>query len=224
MKRSKTKVKKKLICFDLDNTLIHSDIAHIRAYRKSLKKQGYPQITSKQLSEKFGIPSRIYLKDLIPKITKREIESIKKLHDRYLQEESKKYVHLIRGVKGTLKKLKKDYSLAIVTNCNKENINILAKAANLNLSLFDIIVSNDVKTPPKPAPDEIIKAEHLLHNKADFMVGDTIYDIIAARRAKVKCIAVTSGLHSRAKLKKERPYKILKSVKDIPKFLEKEKC
>jgi phosphoglycolate phosphatase-like HAD superfamily hydrolase len=72
---------------------------------------------------------------------------------------------------------------------------------------------------PKPAPDEIIKAEKLLKQKADYMVGDTVYDIIAARKAKVKSIGVTSGLQDYNKLKTENPHKILKSVKDLPKFL-----
>ena len=74
---------------------------------------------------------------------------------------------------------------------------------------------------PKPAPDQIIKTEKKLKIKASFMIGDTIYDIIAARKAKVKAIAVTSGLQSKEKLKKEKPYAILKSIKYLPKYLKK---
>ena len=205
----------------LDNTLIHSNKAHIIAYQKSLKKHGYKKITKKQLEEKFGVSSRVYLKELIPRITNSEIESIKKLHDRYLIKTAKMYATKIRGVIGTLKELRKTYKIAIVTNCSKKNIDILTKATKLDQRYFEVMVGNDKKMKPKPAPDEIIKAEHLLHLKADYMVGDTTYDIIAARRAKVKCIAVKSGLHSHARLKKEKPYVILKSVKDIPKFLKK---
>ena len=214
-------MKKGLICFDLDNTLIHSNKAHIIAYQKSLKKHGYTHITNKQLEEKFGISSRKYLKDLIPELTKKEIKSIRETHDRYLKKTARMYVTKIRGVISTLNELKKCYKLAIVTNCSKKNIDILTKATKLDQRFFDVIVGNDQKLRPKPAPDEIIKAEHLLHLKADYMVGDTIYDIIAARRAKVKCIAVKTGLHSTAKLKKERPHAILKSIKDLPKFLKK---
>jgi pyrophosphatase PpaX len=214
-------MKKRLICFDLDNTLIHSNKAHIIAYKKSLKKHSYKHITNKQLEEKFGISSRIYLKELIPEITKKEIESIRILHDNYLKKTAKVYATKIRGVISTLNKLKKTYKLAIVTNCSRKNIDILTKATKLDQRYFDAIVGNDKTMRPKPAPDEIIKAEHLLNLKADYMVGDTTFDIIAARRAKVKCIAVKSGLHTHAILKKERPHIILKSVKDIPQFLNK---
>lgn len=211
--------KKGLICFDLDNTLIHSTKAHLMAFQKSLKKHGYKHITNKQLKDKFGLSSRVYLKQLIPDITKKEIISIRKLHDKYLKQLSKKYVHKIRGVMGALKKIKKHYKIALVTNCNKEDTFIFLNALKIDKKIFDKIVYSTPNMKPKPAPDEILKAEHLLNLKADYMVGDSTYDIIAAKKAKVKGIGVTSGLHSRAKLKQTKPHAILKSVKDLPKFL-----
>lgn len=204
---------------DLDETLINSANAHIIAYRKAIKKHGY-DVSRKKLLKKFGVPAELYIKDLIPNITDSEIESIGKLHDNYLQSTSKKYVSKIRGCLSAIKRLKKSYRLALVTNCNKRNVDLLLKGARLNPKLFDIIVYNKEHLKPKPFPDEIIKAEHLLKLKADFMVGDTTYDIIAARRAKVPCIAVLTGHHSRTKLKKEKPYAILKSIKYLPDFLD----
>jgi pyrophosphatase PpaX len=213
------RVKKRLICFDLDNTLIHSSKAHIMAFQKALKKHGYNNITNKQLKSKFGVASRIYLKEFLPNASNREITSIRNLHDKYLITLSKKYVHKIRGMMGALRELKKDYRFALVTNCNKKDVDIFLKILKLNKKLFDKIIYSTEKLKPKPAPDSIKKAERLLHQKAMLMVGDTTYDIIAARKANVKCIAVTSGFHSYSKLKKEKPYAILKSVKDLPKFL-----
>ena len=215
------KKKKGLICFDLDNPLIHRTKAHIIAFQKSLRKHEHNNITNKQLSDKFGVSSRIYLKELIPGITAKEINSIRKLHGRYLKETSKKYAHKIRGVTNALKELKKDYKIAIVTNCTKNDVDIFMKNLDMDFSLFDKIITNTRNLRPKPAPDEIIKAEKLLKLKADYMIGDTVYDIMAAKKAGIKCIAVASGLQSKSKLKKARPYAVLKSVKDLPGFLKK---
>ncbi len=213
------KKKKGLICFDLDNTLIHSNKAHIISFQKSLRHHGYTNITNKQLENRFGISSRIYLKEFIPDASSKEIDSIIRLHSKYLKQTSKKYAHKIRGVMSTLKKLKKSYLLAIVTNCSKEDVDIFFRAVNLDRRLFDRIVYSTKKMHPKPAPDEIIRAEHLLHLKADYMVGDTVYDILAAKRAKVKGIAVVSGLQSKNKLKKAKPFKILNNLTELPAFL-----
>lgn len=212
------KVKKRLICFDLDHTLISSNKAVVIALKKSLKKHGYGFITNNQIYEKLGIPTKIFLKELIPDITKKELKSVHELKIKYLRVTGKKYVHKIKGSLNALKELKKNYKIAIVTNSSKKKANILLSSARLDKRLFDVIVDSD-NINPKPSPDEIIKAEQLLKLKADFMVGDSTYDIIAARNAKVRCIAVTTGNHSKAKLIKERPYAIIKSVKDLPKFL-----
>lgn len=215
------KNKKGVICFDLDETLIHSSRAHVMAYQQALKKHGFIGLTQEKLLSKFGVSSKIYLKQLIPEISKKDIESVRNLHAKLLIKTSKKYVSTIRGVRKSLKILSKDYILAIVTNCTSENIKILLKAARLDSSLFEVVVGNDKGIKPKPSPEEIVKAGHLLKHKADYMVGDTIYDIIAARKARVKGIAVLTGMHTRSMLKKEKPYKILKSVKDLPAFLNK---
>ena len=87
--------------------------------------------------------------------------------------------------------------------------------------MFKILIGNDNVKHSKPYPDEILKAEKLEHHKPYFMVGDSIYDIIAGRKAKVKTIAVLTGHYSKNKLKKHHPDFILKSVNNLPSLLRK---
>ena len=51
------------------------------------------------------------------------------------------------------------------------------------------------------------------------MIGDSIFDIQAGKAAKFKTVAVLTGNDSKAKLKKEKPNYILKSIKDLPKII-----
>ncbi|MBS3150179.1 HAD hydrolase-like protein, partial [Candidatus Woesearchaeota archaeon] len=67
----------------------------------------------------------------------------------------------------------------------------------------------------KPYPDEILKAEKLLKVRAEYMIGDSIYDVIAAHKAKVKAIAVLTGLYSKEQLEKEKPFKIIKNLRGL---------
>src|SRR3989344_1236841 len=123
------------------------------------------------------------------------------------------------GIIPALNKLKRNYHLAVITNCRSKEIPVLLKEAGINVKLFDILVGNDAVKHPKPAPDEIFKAEAAIHHKASYMVGDSIYDMIAGKRAGVKTIGVLTGHTSKAKLKKYKPLAILKSVAELPKFL-----
>ncbi|MBU2633692.1 MAG: HAD family hydrolase [Nanoarchaeota archaeon] len=208
----------KLILFDLDNTLVKSDMSHGIAFNKSLSKLGFKKINVKKMSKHFGKPKDGVVEALAPTKDKKILNKILYYHDMYLYEVSKKYNRKVRGVVGVLKFLKKKYKLGIVSNCKHKNILTLLKASGLDYKLFDVIVGNDDVRRSKPFPDEIFKAEKILHMDACCIVGDSVYDVRAGKKAKVKTISVLTGVYSRNVLKKEKPDYILKSVVDLKKI------
>ena len=209
---------KPLLCFDMDNTLIHSDKAHVKAYNQALKYLKQPTKSFREIAKHFGKPkdqvSRAILKN------KKLINRLNTLHNHYLTETYTKATK-IRGVTTTLKKLKTKYQLAVLSNCRHRNIRLLLKGANLPKELFNHLIGNDDVEHSKPYPDEIFKAEHLARTKALFMIGDSPYDIRAGKKAKVKTISVLTGLYTKKQLQKHKPTYIIKSIKDLPKLLEK---
>ncbi len=213
----------KLICFDLDNTLVKSDKAQAVAYNKALTLLGFRPKNPKFLASKFGRPREEIAHMLLPKASQQTRAKLIKLHNKYLVNETYKYVSPIRKVVPTLKKLKKQYKLAILSNNTHKNILCLLKGAKINKNLFDLIIGHDQVRHSKPYPDEILKAEKLMHHRADYMVGDTVYDIIAGKKAKVPVISVTTGPHDKKKLAKYKPLTILKDISYLPKFLNNKK-
>ena len=209
------KQKKKLICFDMDNTIIDATKTHIIAYKKALKNYGL-KVNESKLRSLLGMEGHYLIKKLYPKLKKEEINKIMETHHKVIIKKKQKS---IKGAVKSLKKLRKEYELAIVSNCRSDEIPKILRKAKINPDIFDIKIGNDSVNHPKPFPDEILKAEKLLHLKADYIVGDSIYDIIAGKRAKVKTIAVLTGNTRILILKKYKPNKILKSVADLPKFL-----
>lgn len=208
-----------MICFDLDGTLIEATKAHWLAYKKALIKNGIKDIDEKKIVSLFGVVSKVFLKKVYPHMDDKMISKISLDHDKILWSDTKRYLKLLKGVKVALKKLSKNHKLAIASNCRKKTIINSLKAVGIDRKLFSAIVGNDEVKRPKPQPDEILRAEYLVKLNADYMVGDTVYDIIAGKRAKAKTVAVLSGNHSRAKLKKYKPTLIIKSVADLPKYI-----
>ena len=208
-----------IICFDMDNTLVRSNKLHIYAFKKAFSKFKLPKKTTKEIIKTFSLESTVLVRELYPHLTKAEAIKIVKEHDKIVQREAKNHITVIRGAKGTLKKLKKHYKIAILSNCKHKEIQAILKAAKIDRKMFDLIIGNDDVKRPKPSPDEIFKAKRLLHIKKGYMVGDSIYDVRAGNKAKLKTIAVLTGNHSRYQLKKEKPWKILNSVADIPKTI-----
>jgi len=55
---------KDLICFDLDNTLINSEKAHVTAYNFALKKNGFNKVPFGKLVKLFGRPHKEVIENL----------------------------------------------------------------------------------------------------------------------------------------------------------------
>lgn len=215
--------RKHLICFDLDNTLIHGNRAHLEAYKYAFAKNKLSSSSERDILKHFGLVSHMIIKKLYPSLTPKQLRRVNRDHEDALLTRTYALVKPIRGARECLKELKKEgYRLALVTNCNKRVLKKIMKSSGMNNTLFNAVVSYNKPLHPKPAPDEIFKAERLLNMQADYMVGDTIYDIIAAHRAGVKAIAVCTGTESRAQLQKKKPCAILRSVADLPRFLREE--
>lgn len=204
-----------LLCFDLDNTLVRSTKVHVEAFKKAFQKNNLPKKTKKEIIRYFSMESSQLVKKLYPKLSKEKIQQIVQDHDTFLIKETGKYVKRIPGAKEILIAVKKSYKIALISNCKKKEILSILKYANIHKNLFDSIISNDMVKHPKPAPDEIIKAKQLLKMKQGYMIGDSIYDIRAGKKAKLKTIAVLTGDHTRKQLEKEKPWKIIKSVKEL---------
>lgn len=203
----------------MDNTLLDADRVHVLAFNKAFKKNGLRKVKAKKLKKLFGMIGEELVKKLFPKLKKQEIKKIVDDHNDMLLKETKKYIKPFRGVKRTLRRLKKRYKLALISNCTRREILTLLKTAKVDEKLFSAILGNDQVKKPKPAPDPIFKVEKLLHLNADYMVGDTIYDIIAGKKAKVVTIAVLTGDHTLEELARYKPNYIIKSVNQLPKIL-----
>ena len=208
-----------LICVDMYNTLIASNKPHILAYNKAFKKNKLKKIPAKKIKEYFGLTGIEIVRNLFPNLNKNQIIKIVNDHDYFLLNETKKDLRPFKGVKRTLNILKKKYKLVLISNCKHKEVVAVLKQTKFNKNLFyGLIACDDVKRP-KPYPDEIFKAEKLVHQKVNFLIGDSIYDIRAGKKARVKTIAVLTGNHTKAQLRKENPDYIFKNFNEVLKIL-----
>ena len=210
---------KKLICFDMDNTLVYSDKAHVEAFNRALDDFGLKKLAFMVIARHFGKPKEEVIKILSGSNDIEFINKINERHDKYLYFETKKYSKKIPGAERVLKKLRDKYYIAVLSNCSHKNIEIILSAAGYDMELFDLLIGNDDVEKPKPWPDEIVKAGNLMKVNPEFMVGDSIYDVIAAHKAKIKAVAVLTGHYTKEELEREKPFIIIKSLRGLLKII-----
>lgn len=208
-----------LICFDLDNTLVDSDRLHIFAFQKTLKDHGFLEVKNDTIKRLLGITADILIKKIFPELPDKEVKILVKEHNKYAVKYAKRFIKPFPGIKAVLKSLKKNYKLGVVSNASHKEISSILKSAGIDAKLFDVIVGNDEVKHGKPCPDEILKAEKLTHHNADYIVGDSPYDIKAGKKAGCKTVAVLTGDFSRKRLKEERPDYIIKNLKELEEVL-----
>lgn len=210
----------KIICFDLDNTLVDSVKAHTKAYNRALNSFGLKSKTEKYMFSKLGRPKDELIKLLAPKSSKKVRDEINKLHDRYLASGYFIYAKRLKYSLEILKYLKKKkYKIAITSNCVRGNIYVILKGSGINRKYFDLLVGGDDVKRSKPYQDEILKVSKFFRKKPDFVVGDSIYDVMAGKKAKVKIILVTTGYYKEKELKRYKPDYIVKNLRELKRIL-----
>ncbi len=209
----------KAIIFDVDNTLINAGNISAKAYLSTAKELGLKQVPIRKIKSFFGIPSHIIIKKLWPKIDVKKFQKIK--HKKILSKKVKE----ISGAKNIVKQLYGKYKLGLLSSKTKVLMYPHLRQINLSTKYFQFIHSADDVKFHKPNPKVFSKALNKLKLKRNeiLYVGDSIYDFIAAKKAKLNFTAVLTGHYKKKdflklSLKNEN---VLKSIKNLPRWLDK---
>jgi HAD superfamily hydrolase (TIGR01509 family) len=211
--------KYKAIIFDLDGTLINSLPYHILAFRDLLFERGI-RVDEEQVKKLVGLSTRYILDELKKKYKLKE-------NTNDLREERRYHYFKFLGNKNIifprvmmlLEKLRFDYKLAIATGSSESTL--VHSTSKEFRELFDFIVTINKVKKGKPAPDQLILCARKMKVKPSecLVIGDSIYDQIASKNAKMDSFGVLTGYTSEKDLKKNGAKKVLKSVKDLGKYL-----
>jgi len=135
--------------------------------------------------------------------------------------ESSKGASVFPGTRETLDYLRsKKVRLGVLTNSGRRAAAEILRRAGLH-DCFEFVLCRDDVSMMKPKPDGLVMAISLLGMPRDhvFYVGDSKYDIIAAKEAGLRVIAVPSGNYSEARLKEEGADYVISSLSELPRLL-----
>ena len=198
---------KKAVIFDLDGTLLNTLGDLTAAVNHALSAHGFPIRTEAQV--------RTYLGDGVKQLIARSCpadtdEATRQaVLEAYLLHYAAHNMDLTAPYPGVLDLMADlkgaGYHLGVVSN--KHASGVKALTARYFEGLLDIAVGGDGTRPLKPAPDNLLYAmEQMGVNPEDvWYVGDSVQDVLTARNAGVKCIAVTWGFQDEDRLQAENP-------------------
>ena len=191
------------ILFDIDGTLVDSNDAHIDAWLEAFRSAGL-DFSREQIHEQIGKGGDNLLPSLVPDLGEDEQARIDKLHGdifkgRYLPhlEPFPGAVEILRHAAATGQRV------VLASSASQEELDHHAERLRAK-PLLTATTSKDDVEHSKPCPDIFAKAleKSGCVNPADaIVVGDTPYDIAAAKTLGVPAIGVRSGGFSDEQLK-----------------------
>lgn len=200
----------KAVIFDFDGVIADTEPVHFAAFRDVLNEEGY--LLSKD--EYYGKYLAYDDKTLFSKFySSYKIELPKKDLDRLLIRKSHLYDELAKdemkifpGVNSFLENIKYKFRIAIGSGALKKEIINALEILGIH-KYFELIISADDVEKCKPNPEVYNKVLDSLNTantaKRDLIMAsecivieDSIYGIEAAKKAGMRCIAVTNTYHS----------------------------
>jgi pyrophosphatase PpaX len=179
----------KAIIFDFDGTLADTLPICFYAFQSVFKEFDDIEVTSGEIKSMFGPSETGIIKENLKN------SNWEKAIELYYQKYREKHAELVmvnEELNDLLQLLKKQrYKLGIVTGKAKESL--IISLDHLNMSeIFDVIITGDDVSIPKPHPEGLNQALALLNvtNDEALFLGDSDADIKAGKQANVRTIGV----------------------------------
>jgi HAD superfamily hydrolase (TIGR01509 family) len=199
----RSKPKLPAVLFDLDGTLVDSVYQHVEAWSEALRNL-HVHFPSFRIHRSVGMSGRFMLRNLFAenglKLSSRMIDTLEAGHKRNFAKKIAS-VQSLPGANNLLKYLTKHrVRWAIATSGEKESVHRMIKQLYVPASV-PVVTGDDVERA-KPHPDVFLFAAIRLGVALEdcIVIGDSIWDLLAARRAKALPVGLLTGGYSASEL------------------------
>ena len=210
----------KYLLFDLDGTIIDTLQGLKNAVNYALNHYNYPNRTLEEVRLFIGNGIQKLLERSFPEGTnKADLENGFELFKHYYEANLIKESTPYNGMLEALTELKKNYTLAVVSNKNDPFAKQLVE--HYFPKTFTVIQGTYNDKPKKPDPYIVNKCLDQLGAKKEecLFIGDTPVDVQTAKNSSLRRIIVTYGFRSREELDKVVPDETF--VNTIPELVQK---
>lgn len=205
--------------FDLDGTLVDSVYDHVLAWHDALQEEGV-EVSVWRLHRKIGMSGGLFTKALAREtgieFSAEMLERFRLLHRKYYNERSQR-TRPLPGAKELLAYLTDNgIPWAIATSGRIETAGPVLKILGVDPAQH-VVITRDLVRYAKPDPDLFLAAAEKLGCDIGTacVVGDAIWDMLAARRARALGIGLLSGGYGTEELERAGAYRVYEDPADL---------
>jgi HAD superfamily hydrolase (TIGR01509 family) len=210
--------------FDMDGTLVDSVYQHVAAWPEALHAEGI-ELSVWRIHRRIGMSGGLFTEMLLREID-REVtpELLERLQTHHL-EAFRRLAPLVRPLPGATRLLeqlsKSGIPWAIATSGRLASAQASLKVLGLQADRIVLITREEVRRA-KPDPDLFIAAAQKLavDIESAVIVGDSIWDMLAARRARGLGVGVLSGGYGQDELERAGAIRVYEDPADLLRHLD----
>ena len=204
--------------FDLDGTLVDSVYQHVLAWRDALEEAGMPLAVwriHRRIGMSGGLLANALARETDHALTPPEVERMLQLHATAFR----RYSDQVRPLPGATDLIaylaQAGVPHAIATSGYAETA--LRSMKMLGISPDTPLVTRDQVARAKPDPDLFLAAAARLNVPVEnsVVVGDSIWDLLAARRARALGVGLLSGGYGEQELERAGAYRVYEDPADL---------
>lgn len=210
------------VIFDWDGTIADTRKVVVASFQEALRNV-HCEISGEFIERRIGIGSAETLREILRSCRVSFDEKlIKRLVEKKIQNEIEMSgdVKLFDGSLDLLEHLQGRVKLGLASMNDCGVIRNLLKITNTQ-KYFNAILTADDVSRPKPNPEIFLKCALKLRSRQEkcIVIEDSIFGVKAAKKAKMGCITVLTGVYSQEELEKANPDLIIDSLKEKSKVL-----
>jgi phosphoglycolate phosphatase-like HAD superfamily hydrolase len=210
--------------FDLDGTLVDSVYQHVLAWQEALDLEGI-ELSVWRIHRKIGMSGGLFTNMLLRetglKIDAERIDRLRRLHNEAYNRRCST-VRPLPGARELLRHLTRTgIPWAIATSGRMETAGPALDTLGIDLSGIAVITRDQVKYA-KPDPDLFLAAAARLgvDIESTSIVGDSVWDMLASRRARALGIGLLSGGYGREELERAGAYRVYEDPAELLRSLD----
>jgi HAD superfamily hydrolase (TIGR01549 family) len=205
--------------FDLDGTLVDSVYQHVLAWNEALDAEGI-KLSVWRIHRKIGMSggllTNMLLRETGLEIDSDQIERLQRLHAQaYIRLSAK--IQPLPGARELLAYLTRaKIPWAIATSGRMETARPALETLGIQFDQIPIVTRDQVKHA-KPDPDLFLTAAERVGSEIETasVVGDSVWDMLAARRARALGIGLLSGGYGQEELERAGAYRVYADPADL---------
>lgn len=207
--------------FDLDGTLVDSVYQHVLAWKEALDREGVALSVwriHRKIGMSGGLFANILLRETGLEITAERLDRLRTWHaEAFNRQHTQGSVRPLPGACELLAYLtEQDIPWAIATSGRMQTAARNVEALGVDPSKVPVVTRDQVRHG-KPDPDLFLAAAARLgvDIRQSLVIGDSVWDMLAAQRARTLGVGVLSGGYGQAELQQSGAFRVYEDPADL---------